>query len=309
MSEANRSTRPRGPDLQKDGFHHQARKRFGQNFLHDQNIIARIIRAIAPQPSDHLVEIGPGQGALTRHLLKDCGRLDAVELDRDLAAYLQDTLGTDPRFALHQGDVLKFDFSSLLPARDESARHSLRIVGNLPYNISTPCMFHLLQFQQWIADMTFMLQLEVVQRLAAVPGDEHYGRLGLMMQYYCTVEHLFDVPGTAFIPQPKVCSAIVRLVPHRQPPVQVEDVQCLQEVVRVAFTQRRKTLKNSLRTLISEAQLQTLPIDTGLRPENLSLADYAMISDCISRSRTTAHAAGAATAPSSTIAEESHVQE
>lgn len=285
MTDSPRTARPRGPDLQKDGFHHQARKRFGQNFLHDQNIIGRIVRAIAPQQGDHLVEIGPGQGALTRHLLPQCGQLDAVELDRDLAAYLQSTLGTNPRFALHEGDVLKFDLRSLLPQDGTARPHSLRVVGNLPYNISTPCMFHLLQFEQWIADMHFMLQLEVVQRLAAVPGDEHYGRLSLMMQYHCTVEHLFDVPGTAFVPQPKVCSAIVRLVPHARKPVQVLDVGCLQDVVRIAFTQRRKTLKNSLRTLISEAALSALPIDISLRPENLSLADYALIADCITRSR------------------------
>jgi 16S rRNA (adenine1518-N6/adenine1519-N6)-dimethyltransferase len=285
MTDRPRAGGPRGPDLQKDGFHHQARKRFGQNFLHDQNIIGRIIRAIAPQPRDHLVEIGPGQGALTRHLLQQCRHLDAVELDRDLAGYLQSTLGADPRFALHEGDVLKFDLRSLLPQNGTARPHCLRVVGNLPYNISTPCMFHLLQFEQWIADMHFMLQLEVVQRLAAVPGDEHYGRLSLMMQYHCTVEHLFDVPGTAFVPQPKVCSAIVRLVPHARKPVQVLDVGCLQDVVRIAFTQRRKTLKNSLRTLISEAALSALPIDISLRPENLSLADYALIADCITRSR------------------------
>ncbi|MDP1931808.1 MAG: 16S rRNA (adenine(1518)-N(6)/adenine(1519)-N(6))-dimethyltransferase RsmA [Gammaproteobacteria bacterium] len=270
------SAEKKGRDLQGDGFHHQARKRFGQNFLHDQNIIQRIVRAIHPTDADHMVEIGPGQGALTRHLLATCGRLDAVELDRDLATYLEQTLGIDPRFSLHQGDVLKFDFSTL-----SDTPGSLRIVGNLPYNISTPCMFHLLNFSKFIKDMTFMLQLEVVQRLAALPGDEHYGRLGIMMQYHCEVEHLFDVPATAFVPQPKVCSAIVRLTPHKNPPVKVQDVRCLQDVVRVAFTQRRKTLKNSLRTLISEAELSKLPIDLGLRPENLTLAEYAMISDTI----------------------------
>lgn len=279
---------------------HIAKKRFGQNFLTDQAIIHSLISAIGPHSTDCMVEIGPGLGAMTRPLVDKLQHLHVVEIDRDIIEWMQ-TAYPPGKLTIHASDALKFDFGSIAP--------KLRVVGNLPYNISTPCMFHLLQFQEWIADMTFMLQLEVVQRLAALPGDEHYGRLGLMMQYYCTVEHLFDVPGTAFIPQPKVCSAIVRLVPHRHPPVQVEDVQCLQEVVRVAFTQRRKTLKNSLRTLISEAQLNTLPIDTGLRPENLSLADYAMISDCISRSRTTAHAAGAATAPSSTNAEESHVQE
>ncbi len=278
-----RHSRPRaasGRDLQGDGFTHQARKRFGQNFLHDQNIIRKIVQSIAPQPTDHLVEIGPGQGAITRQLLAQVGRLDAVELDRDLAVYLQQTLGTDARFSLHQGDVLKFDF-----ARLTDQPRSLRIVGNLPYNISTPCMFHLLESAPLIRDMTFMLQKEVVERLAAQPGDPHYGRLGLMMQYYCQVEPLFDVPPTAFIPQPKVCSAIVRLTPHAIPPVQVQDVTCLQEVIRVAFNQRRKTLKNSLGALISEAQLESLDVDVRLRPENLSLAEYAAISDSISRTR------------------------
>ncbi|MGJ8688237.1 MAG: 16S rRNA (adenine(1518)-N(6)/adenine(1519)-N(6))-dimethyltransferase RsmA [Gammaproteobacteria bacterium] len=270
-----------GADLQKDGFQHQARKRFGQNFLQDQNIILKILQSIRPTDTDHLVEIGPGQGALTRHLLQTCQKLDAVELDRDLAAYLEQTLGSDPRFSLQQGDVLKFDFSTLT-----DTPRSLRIIGNLPYNISTPCMFHLLNYQSLISDMTFMLQLEVVQRLAAGPGDPHYGRLGLMMQYYCQVEHLFDVPPTAFVPQPKVCSAIVRLTPHVTPPVDVDDVSCLQDVIRVAFTQRRKTLKNSLRTLISETELNKLTIDTSLRPEKLSLSDYAIISNSISRSRT-----------------------
>lgn len=270
-----------GADLQKDGFQHQARKRFGQNFLQDQNIILKILQSIRPTDTDHLVEIGPGQGALTRHLLQTCQKLDAVELDRDLAAYLEQTLGRDPRFSLQQGDVLKFDFSTLT-----DTPRSLRIIGNLPYNISTPCMFHLLNYQSLISDMTFMLQLEVVQRLAAGPGDPHYGRLGLMMQYYCQVEHLFDVPPTAFVPQPKVCSAIVRLTPHVTPPVDVDDVSCLQDVIRVAFTQRRKTLKNSLRTLISETELNKLTIDTSLRPEKLSLSDYAIISNSISRSRT-----------------------
>lgn len=264
--------------LQNDGFQHKARKRFGQNFLQDQNIIGRIVDSIRPQADDHILEIGPGQGAITRKLIAQCKKLDAVELDRDLAAYLQETVGQDPRFELHQGDVLKFDFSQLT-----DTPRSLRVVGNLPYNISTPCMFHLLTFHELIDDMTFMLQLEVVQRLAAVPGDSQYGRLGIMMQYFCDVEHLFDVPPTAFVPQPKVCSAIVRLRPHRNPKVQVKDIACFQDVVRIAFTQRRKTLKNSLSTLISEEELNKLPVDIGLRPEKLSLADYAMISDAITQ--------------------------
>jgi len=279
--------------LQQDGFQHQARKRFGQNFLHDQNIIRRIVDAVSPGAVDHIVEIGPGQGALTRQLLPGSGRLDVVELDRDLAEYLNATLGADERFTLHQGDVLKFDFDRLAETR------SLRVVGNLPYNISTPCMFRLLQFQHLILDMTFMLQREVVERLAAQPGDSEYGRLSLMMQYYCRVEHLFDVPPTAFVPQPKVWSAIVRLTPHVELPCPARSRAIFQEVVRVAFTQRRKTLKNSLRTLISEAELGKLAIDTSLRPENLSLADYVMISDSISAAR----------ADSQSSEEESHVQE
>ncbi|MDX1492363.1 MAG: 16S rRNA (adenine(1518)-N(6)/adenine(1519)-N(6))-dimethyltransferase RsmA [Pseudohongiellaceae bacterium] len=273
-SRSNKNSREGG--LQNDGFQHKARKRFGQNFLHDQNIIDRIVDSIRPLDSDHLLEIGPGQGALTRKLIRHCKKLDAVELDRDLAAYLSETVGQDPRFELHQGDVLKFDFGCL-----STEPSSLRVVGNLPYNISTPCMFHLLQYHELISDMTFMLQLEVVQRLAALPGDSQYGRLGIMMQYFCEVEHLFDVPPSAFVPQPKVCSAIVRLRPHKEPAVKVQDVKCLQDVVRVAFTQRRKTLKNSLRALISEDELNKLPIDIGLRPEKLSLADYAIISDSI----------------------------
>ena len=283
MSRSPQGHKPRrktGRDLQGDGFLHQARKRFGQNFLHDQNIIHKIVQSIHPQATDHIVEIGPGQGALTRQLLPACATLDAIELDRDLAAYLEQTLVSEPHFRLHQADILKFDLATL----GHQAR-SLRIVGNLPYNISTPCMFHLLRYQPLIADMTFMLQREVVERLAALPGEPHYGRLGLMMQYFCQVEHLFDVPPGAFVPAPKVTSAIVRLVPHATPPVQVEDVACLQEVIRVAFTQRRKTLKNSLSALISDTELGSLPIDMSLRPENLSLAEYALISDRISRAR------------------------
>ncbi|MCB1733363.1 MAG: 16S rRNA (adenine(1518)-N(6)/adenine(1519)-N(6))-dimethyltransferase RsmA, partial [Halieaceae bacterium] len=202
---------------------------------------------------DHIVEIGPGKGALTRQLVKKCGRLDTIELDRDLADYLARTLQQESRFHIHQGDALKFDLAELT-----DQPRSLRVVGNLPYNISTPVIFHLLQQQSLIRDMIFMLQLEVVNRLAASKDDKNYGRLGLMAQYYCNVEHLFNVPSAAFTPKPKVSSAIVRLTPHQTPPVTVQDVKCLQEVIRTAFTLRRKTLKNSLRNLITEAELQQL---------------------------------------------------
>ena len=222
------------------------------------------------------MEIGPGKGALTRHLLHKCGRLDTIELDRDLADYLARTLQQEKHFHIHQGDALKFDLSQLT-----DQPRSLRIVGNLPYNISTPVIFHLLRQQSLIKDMTFMLQLEVVNRLAAGLGDNNYGRLGLMAQYYCEVDHLFNVPSAAFTPKPKVSSAIVRLTPHDKPPVTVQDVECLQNVIRTAFTQRRKTLRNSLRNLVPEATLQQLSLDLTLRPENLSLADYARIADSI----------------------------
>lgn len=259
---------------------HRARKRFGQNFLQDDNIIRRIVAAIDPAAGEHIVEIGPGQGAITTPLLASGARLDAIELDRDLAAWLQTRFADVSTFSLHQADVLKFDLASLT-----TEPRSLSIVGNLPYNISTPCIFHLLKYQSLIHEMTFMLQLEVVQRLAAQVGDEQYGRLGIMVQYYCQVDHLFDVPPGAFHPQPKVTSAIVRLTPHRQQKLVATDTAMLQDVVRTAFSQRRKTLRNCLKTLISELHPEDLPVDLSLRPENLSLADYVNLSNTLSAAR------------------------
>lgn len=259
------------------GTAHRARKRFGQNFLHDQYIIDRIIQSIHPTENEHLVEIGPGRGALTRQLAATGARLDCIELDRDLAGHLNKQYKDFENVQIHQQDILKFDLQELT-----QQQRSLRVIGNLPYNISTPVLFHLLKSQQLIKDMTFMLQLEVVERLAAGVGDKNYGRLGLMLQYYCQVEHLFNVPASAFTPQPKVTSAIVRLTPHTEPPRQAKDVSCLQIVIRTAFNQRRKTLKNSLKTMISEAVLNELALDSNLRPENLSLDDYILISDAVS---------------------------
>ncbi|MBA4503147.1 16S rRNA (adenine(1518)-N(6)/adenine(1519)-N(6))-dimethyltransferase RsmA [Marinobacterium marinum] len=265
--------------MSKKHLGHRARKRFGQNFLHDQGVIGRIIRAINPQPEQHLVEIGPGLGALTEELLDACkGELDVVELDRDLIPVLRTQFFRyADTFRIHEADALKFDFSGL----QQDAR-ALRIVGNLPYNISTPLIFHLLSFNGLIEDMHFMLQKEVVDRLAAGPGDNHYGRLGIMAQYYCRVEPLFIVPPGAFSPAPKVDSAIVRLVPYAEPPVPAKDVKQLQNVVRTAFGQRRKTLRNNLKQLISAEQLETLGIDPGLRPERLTLAEFVAISDALS---------------------------
>ncbi len=254
---------------------HRARKRFGQNFLHDHGIINRIVRAIAPKESDHLLEIGPGQGAITEEILRSGCQLDVIELDRDLLPILAGKFAAQPNFQLHQGDALRFDFSEI--ARDQA----LRVVGNLPYNISTPLIFHLLDQQSLISDMHFMLQKEVVDRLAAQPGTKAWGRLGIMAQYYCKVESLFDVPPEAFNPRPKVQSAIVRLVPHQILPHPANNVDLLQRVLREAFNQRRKTLRNNLKNLISAEQLDAIGINPGERPEKLSLAEFVTIANTV----------------------------
>jgi 16S rRNA (adenine1518-N6/adenine1519-N6)-dimethyltransferase len=260
-----------------NGLTHQPRKRFGQNFLHDQNAIEKIIDAISPCKEHHIVEIGPGYGALTNPLFKSGAKLDCVEIDQDLAKFIDHKFGNSKNFQVFQEDILKFDLA-LLSKKEQT----LRIVGNLPYNISTPVIFHLLKNHRLIADMIFMLQLEVIQRMSSNVGDKNYGRLSLMAQYYCEVEHLFNVPSSSFTPKPKVVSAIVRLKPHQKFPVKAKDPGCLQNVIRTAFNQRRKTLKNSLKTVVSNSILDKLPIDTNLRPENLTLKDYVTISDAIS---------------------------
>lgn len=253
---------------------HRARKRFGQNFLQDASVISRIARAIGAREDHHLVEIGPGQGALTATILDSGCTLDAVELDRDLAPILLAQFANNPRFSLHQGDALKFDFRSL-----QRENELLRIVGNLPYNISTPLIFHLLEQRSVIGDMHFMLQLEVVNRLAASPGSKNYGRLSVMAQYHCEVRSLFEVPPEAFTPRPKVQSAIVQLTPHTTLPCAAKSVEQLQTVLRIVFNQRRKTLRNSLKNLLGEAQISSLGIDPAQRPENLSLREFVALSN------------------------------
>ena len=209
---------------------HHARKRFGQNFLQDGGVINNILRAINPLPEEHLVEIGPGQGALTQQLSASGCQLDVIELDRDLVPGLLAAFSVNPRFKLHSADALKFDFNSLV-----SGAVPLRVVGNLPYNISTPLIFKLLENTAIIQDMHFMLQLEVVDRLAASPGNKDWGRLGIMAQYHCEVEKLFEVPPEAFNPQPKVQSAIVRLAPRTTSPWPACDTQLLRQVVQTVF--------------------------------------------------------------------------
>jgi 16S rRNA (adenine1518-N6/adenine1519-N6)-dimethyltransferase len=253
---------------------HIARKRFGQNFLHDHNVIANILASLQIKAGEHWVEIGPGLGALTAPLLEKNIRLDVVELDRDLVSHLKNQYKDKPNLTIHSADALKFDFAKLaLP--DEK----LHIVGNLPYNISTPLLFHLLENAACIADMHFMLQKEVVDRICAVPGSKKYGRLSVMMQYHCTAECLFNVYPESFDPAPQVTSAIIRLIPHATPPVIVKDKAVFNKVVTQAFSQRRKTLRNSLKALVSEDSFEVFGIDPKARAETLSLLDFVKLSN------------------------------
>ena len=260
---------------QSSSHKHQARKRFGQNFLQHEGIIRQIIRAIHPQPQQTLVEIGPGLGAITEYLLAAAQQLHVVELDRDLIPRLQSRFGQQyPDLHIHSADALTFDYGSI-----NQQPASMRLVGNLPYNISTPLIFHLLTFAALIQDMHFMLQKEVVLRMAAQVDDNNYGRLSIMVQYFCQVENLFLVPPEAFNPKPKVDSAIVRLTPHTWLPHTAKDFCHFENLVRTAFSQRRKTLRNNLKGICDIAQLDDLGIDYSLRPERLSVADYVKISN------------------------------
>lgn len=251
---------------------HQARKRFGQHFLHDRNIIDRILRAINPSETDNIVEIGPGQGALTFPLLKLSKKLTAVELDRDLIAGLQSESSAFGELNLINEDVLKFDLSSL------PGKKRYRLVGNLPYNISTPLMFHLLDSVKQIDDMFFMVQKEVAQRIVAECGDRHYGRLSIMLQFHCQCHYLFDVAPGCFSPPPKVDSAVIRMVPHREVRGDFGDYTTFSSLVQTAFGQRRKTVSNSLKPLLTRESIQRCDVDPGLRAENLSIDDFARLS-------------------------------
>lgn len=258
-------------------FQHRAKKRFGQNFLHDHRIIDNILAAVAAKPGDNVVEIGPGQGAITEGILKATeGHLNVVELDRDLIPILLSKFSVYPGFTLNQGDALEFDFGAL--TKDKP----MKVVGNLPYNISTPLIFHLLSYHDRITDMHFMLQKEVVDRIAAAPREKNYGRLSIMVQYYCQVSSLFIVKPGCFHPVPKVDSAVIRLVPYKELPHPAKDVKRLENIVRQAFSQRRKTLRNTLKGVISSEQLEALGIDPSARPETLSVAEYVAISDALS---------------------------
>lgn len=248
------------------------RKRFGQNFLTDQRVIADILRAVHARPGETVVEIGPGRGALTEGLILSGARLHLVEIDRDLAAVWRARTGA--LLSLHEGDALRFNFAALATPPEQ-----LRVVGNLPYNISTPLLFHLLSQAPAIHDMHFMLQREVVDRMAASPGGPDYGRLSVMVQYQCRVEPLLEVPPEAFFPPPKVHSAVVRLVPGHFDHGHAQSPPMLAHVVRQAFTQRRKTLRNALSGLLDSAAMSAIGVDPQRRPETLSVGEFVRLAD------------------------------
>ncbi len=250
---------------------HRPRKRFGQNFLHDPVIIDRIISAIRPTRSDALLEIGPGQGAITCPLLEAAGKLTVIELDRDLIGPLQARCKTIGELTMYSADALRFDFCQL------ATQQPLRVIGNLPYNISTPLLFHLLDQHRCIRDMHFMLQKEVVERMAASPGSGQYGRLSVMLQYRCRVTPLFTIGSGAFKPPPKVESAFVRLEPYTEPMVQVSDEDAFETLVRQAFSQRRKTLRNTLRGLLDVDDISRLDVDPSARAESLGIEEFAAL--------------------------------
>lgn len=253
---------------------HVPRKRFGQNFLTDVGVVADIVGAIHPLDNDLLVEIGPGLGALTQPLLRSLDHLHVVEIDRNIVERLQQQFPRD-KLTIHSGDALEFDFASL--------GQNLRVVGNLPYNISTPLLFHLSHFAHNIRDMHFTLQKEVVERMVAVPSTSDYGRLSVMLQCRFEMEQLFIVSPESFQPVPKVESAVVRMVPRRQPVIAAERERLLADIVSAAFGQRRKTLRNTLRTYLKPEDYAVLGIDPGKRAENLSVSQFISIAEYLNK--------------------------
>jgi 16S rRNA (adenine1518-N6/adenine1519-N6)-dimethyltransferase len=253
---------------------HAPRKRFGQNFLVDRHYIERIVAAVDPRRADNIVEIGPGLGALTRPLLEKIERLTVVEIDRDLASRLSAEFAPG-RLVIHNVDALTFDFATL--------GSGLRIIGNLPYNISSPMLFHLAQFEATVRDLTVMLQREVVQRMAAAPATADYGRLSVMLQTRFRIQRLFVVPPGAFRPSPKVDSAIARLTPLGATRPKIDDEVLFARMVAAAFGQRRKTLRNALKSLATDDVLEREGIDPGARGETLSVPDFVRLANALSR--------------------------
>ena len=262
------------------GFTEPAKKHLGQNFLHERGVIDKIVQAIDPQPGDAIVEIGPGQGALTFPLLRRHGGLTAIEFDRDLHAPLQLAAREHGTLQLIEGDVLGVDFSALA-AQHGDARGQIRLVGNLPYNLSSPILFHALDHAAAIRDMHFMLQKEVVERMAAGPGSKVFGRLSVMLQAYCAVTPLFIVPPGAFKPAPKVDSAVVRLVPKPADKVEVIDHRTFANVVRAAFGQRRKTLRNALNGVADPARIEAAGLRADARAEQVEVTGFVRLANLL----------------------------
>ena len=262
------------------GFTEPAKKHLGQNFLHEKGVIEKIVQAIDPRPGDVLVEIGPGQGALTFPLLRKHGEVTAIEFDRDLHAPLQAAAREHGQLHLIEGDVLGVDFGALAAQRCD-ALGQIRLVGNLPYNLSSPILFHALDHAAAIRDMHFMLQKEVVERMAAGPGSKVYGRLSVMLQAYCTVTPLFVVPPGAFRPAPKVDSAVVRLVPKAAERIQVRDRAVFANVVRAAFGQRRKTLRNALNGVADGAAIEAAGLRADARAEQVEVAGFVRLANLL----------------------------
>lgn len=258
---------------------HRPRKRFGQHFLHDPAVIERILSAIDPKPGENIVEVGPGLGAITLPLLARVDRLAAIEIDRDAAAELARKVGDDSRLSIVVGDALKTDFCRFAQAA------KVRVVGNLPYNISTPLLFHLLGQLDCIEDMHFMLQKEVVRRMAARPGGKEYGRLTVMLAMRCKVQPLFDIGPGAFKPPPRVASSFVRLIPDAALWQQLASTQVLQDIVRSAFSGRRKTLRRSLCDLVNARMFEDARVDSGMRPEQLAPADFVRLANACNARR------------------------
>lgn len=257
---------------------HHARKRFGQNFLHDPAVIERIVKAIAPKPGELLVEIGPGLGALTEPVAERAGQLTVIELDRDLAQRLREHPMLADKLTIYQTDAMKFDFRQLMPATGK-----MKVFGNLPYNISTPLLFHLFEYADCIDNMHFMLQKEVVERMTAGPGSKTYGRLSVMTQFFCQAIPVVEVGPGAFKPAPKVDSAVVRLIP--KPVAERADVPVavLNRVCLEAFNQRRKTLRNCFSNFATAEQIEALGINPGLRPEQLAVADFIRVAQWLAQ--------------------------
>ena len=251
---------------------HRPKKRFGQHFLHDPAVIRRIIDLIRPARDGHIVEIGPGRGALTRPLLQAAGRLDVIEIDRGLCARLRTEFKSSRNLAVHSGDALHFDFGRL-------GRGGLRIIGNLPYNISTPLLFHLLNFIEVTDEMIFMLQKEVAERVSATVDGKQYGRLSVMLQCHCAAETLMLIKPEAFRPRPGVESALIRLRPYKPARHRLADREALAVVTRAAFAQRRKTLKNALQTVLPVAELMKAGIAPEKRAENLTVAEFVTLAN------------------------------